>query len=194
MIKRRIKEGRWEPTASMWVETSKNLASGEILCRHLLYTRRYLKERFGLPYNAVKVDWSPDTFGHAHTLPTILARGGVSRYYHFRTGPNKWLIRWQGPDGSQVLLFLDKATYNGPIDPKAIADHLIDYVRETSLKDYLYVYGVGDHGGGPTRRDLAKASEISAWPIFRRSNSPPRMLTSPPWRRRIPICRCMTGS
>jgi alpha-mannosidase len=168
MIRKRVKEGRWEPTATMWVEGDKNLASGEILCRHLLYTKRYFKEKFGIEYADLKIDWEPDTFGHAHTLPTILAKSGVTRYYHTRTGPCVWLTWWQGPDGSRVLLFLDKAGYNGQIDPKNMARHLVDYVRETGLHDFLFLYGVGDHGGGPTRRDLAKAIEIGDWPIFPR--------------------------
>ena len=49
-----MQEGRWEVTASQWVEGDKNLASGEILCRHLLYTRRFFKQEFGLPYDAVQ--------------------------------------------------------------------------------------------------------------------------------------------
>ena len=48
-VKERVREGRWEITASQWVEGDKNLASGESLCRHLLYTRRFLQQEFGLP-------------------------------------------------------------------------------------------------------------------------------------------------
>jgi hypothetical protein len=43
-IKKRVAEGRWDVTASQWVEGDKNMASGEILARHLLYTRRWLKD------------------------------------------------------------------------------------------------------------------------------------------------------
>jgi alpha-mannosidase len=164
-IKKRIKEGRWEPTASMWVEGDKNMASGEILCRHLLYTRRYFNERFGLPYDAIKIDWECDTFGHCHTLPAILNRGGVTRYYFHRTGPHQWLYWWQAPDGSKVLAYRDKLGYNGAIEPW-ISHWLVDYVKETGLKDWMYLYGVGDHGGGPTRRDLMRAAELNSWPVF----------------------------
>lgn len=166
MIKRRIKEGRWEPTASMWVEGDKNLASGEILCRHLLYSRRYMKEKFGLDYDAIKLDWEPDTFGHAATIPLILARGGVTRYYRCRPSPPKdWLSWWEGPDGSRVLLFSEKTWYINPITTE-MCHHMIRFSKETGLKDYLFVYGVGDHGGGPTRRDLMKAVDLGTWPVF----------------------------
>lgn len=164
-IKKRIKEGRWDVTASMWVEGDKNLASGEILCRHMLYTRRYFKERFGLPYDAIKIDWECDTFGHCRTLPGILNRGGVTRYYFHRTGPEKWLYWWKAPDGSKVLGFRDKLGYNGEIVPE-ISHWFVDYVRETGLHDWMFMYGVGDHGGGPTRKDLMRAADLDSWPIY----------------------------
>ena len=30
----------------------------------------------------------------------------------------------------------------------------------------LKVYGVGDHGGGPTRSDIEKLIEMNTWPVF----------------------------
>lgn len=168
MIKKRIKSGHWEVTASTWVEGDKNIVSGESLCRHLLYTRKYMKEKFDLEPEDVKIDWSPDTFGHAHTVPSILASGGVNRYYFHRTGPAHWLCKWKSPDGSEIYAFKDrdKYAYNGPIDPADMAQMLVSFTKETGLKDYMYIYGVGDHGGGPTRRDLRKFREAAEWPIF----------------------------
>ena len=166
MIKRRVKRGRWDVTASMWVEGDKNIISGESLCRHLLYTREYFKEKLGFEPEAVKIDWSPDTFGHARTLPSILSRGGVSRYYFCRTGPGPWLFKWRSPDGSEILAYNDKGGYNGKIDPKVIRHLFCSFVKETGIKDFMFMYGVGDHGGGPTRRDLRKACEIAKWPVF----------------------------
>ncbi len=167
MIKKRVKEGKWDVTASMWVEGDKNIVSGESLCRHLLYTRQYMKENLGLEPEDVKIDWSPDTFGHAHTLPSILSKGAVRWYYHCRTGPGPWLYKWRSPDGSEIMVYNDKDRhgYNGPIYPE-IYETFVDFVRETGLKDFLQMYGVGDHGGGPTRADLRKAREIAQWPIF----------------------------
>lgn len=168
MIRKRVKSGNWEITASMWVEGDKNIVSGESLCRHLLYTRKYMKEKFGLEPEDVKIDWSPDTFGHAHTIPSILVRGGVNRYYFHRTAPHLWLFKWRSPDGSEIYAFKDRDryAYNGPIDPADMGAMLCSFVSQTGLKDYLYTYGVGDHGGGPTRRDLRKFREIAEWPIF----------------------------
>jgi alpha-mannosidase len=168
MIKKRVKQGNWEVLASTWVEGDKNMFSGESLCRHLLYTRQYFSEKFGLKPEDVKIDWSPDTFGHAHTVPSILTRGGVNRYYFHRTGPNYWLFKWRSPDGSEIFAFKDKSMYgyNGPIDPNDMGTGLTTFTRETGVKDFLYLYGVGDHGGGPTRADLRRAKQLMQWPIF----------------------------
>lgn len=168
-VKQRVREGRWEITASQWVEGDKNLASGEIIFRHLLYTRRFLQEEFGLPYDAVQIDFEPDTFGHANTVPALLDKGGVRYYYLHRAhqGP-EMLFWWQGTDGSRVLVFDDKTRgYNGQINGHII-NGMRDFCRQTGLKDYLFVYGVGDHGGGPTRRDLTMAMTMQDWPSFPR--------------------------
>jgi len=175
-VKQRVAEGRWEVTASQWVEGDKNLASGEILARHLLYTRRWLKEHLGLPYDAVKIDWECDTFGHCWTLPGILARGGVSRYYHHRasgprlqgmsSGEMSQLFWWQGKDGSRLLTFDDSPNgYNCEIGPH-MTRLLFAMEKHTGLKRLLWIYGVGDHGGGPTRRHLRAAADMATWPVF----------------------------
>jgi alpha-mannosidase len=165
-VKKRVAEGRWEVIASQWVEGDKNMASGEILYRHLLYTRRFFKEEFDLEYDSVTIDWQPDTFGHPQSIPTILAHGGVKRYYFHRGNHGPQLFWWQGKDGSRVLAFDDwHRGYNGIITPN-IVNGLMDFEQATGLKDYLYVYGVGDHGGGPTREDLMMALRMDDWPIF----------------------------
>lgn len=165
-VKKRVAEGRWEITASTWVEGDKNLASGEIMCRQLLYAKRFLAEEFGLPIDGVKIDWEPDTFGHAWTVPGFLAAAGVRRYYCHRARYGPWLFWWQGKDGSRVLTFDDyRRGYNCMIDENVVRG-LLDFERETGLKDFPLIYGVGDHGGGPTRRHLANLVDMNAWPVW----------------------------
>ena len=168
-VKQRVAEGRWEVAAAHWVEGDKNIASGESLARHMLYARAYTKELFDLDADDQPLDWEPDTFGHARTIPGIVSRGGVKHYYLCRGGkfdkpPVFW---WRGPDGSRVLVFRDTTWYLGPIET-GLAPKMLDFCETTGLKDWMNVYGVGDHGGGPTRRDLARIREMDAWPIFPR--------------------------
>ncbi len=172
-IKSLVKEGRWEVTASHWVENEANIVGGEALCRHLLYTRRYMKSLFGLSPEDVPVNWAPDTFGHAATLPTYLAGGAVKYMYLHRpggTGPKRpRAFHWKGPDGSSVLVKNDmEMAYNCALAPHVATKYLIDFCSETGLPFVSVVYGVGDHGGGPTRRDILRAIDMDSWPIFPR--------------------------
>ncbi len=171
-VQRRVREGRWEVTASHWVETDKNMVSGESLCRHLLYTRRYMQRLFGLAPEDVPIDWSPDTFGHAATVPTYLAQGGVRYLYLHRPGVHgrpdvPGAFWWAAADGSRVLVRNDRALgYNGVIGPQVVSHSLVPFRREAGLQFTMFVYGVGDHGGGPTRRDLAVLLDMAEWPVF----------------------------
>jgi alpha-mannosidase len=167
-MRKRVAEGRWEVTASQWVEGDKNMACGEILCRHLLYAKRWLRDNLGLPLGSIKIDWECDTFGHSHTVPGILRRGGVRRYYFHRCGAGHRLFWWQSKDGSRVLAFDDGGIgYNGAIAP-FMGRYALEFERQTGLKDMMYVYGVGDHGGGPTRQAVQAALEMNTWPIWPR--------------------------
>jgi alpha-mannosidase len=170
-IAQRVKEGRWEVVASHWVENDNNMAGPEALCRHLLYTRAYMQHHFGLSPEDVPINWSPDTFGHAATIPTYLVQGGIRYVYLHRPGgegPKRpTVFRWQAPDGATVLVRNDMAFgYNGVIQPDNLLRSLRVTVEDSGLPITLYMYGVGDHGGGPTRRDLLRARELMRWPIF----------------------------
>ena len=166
-VRARIREGRWEVTANHWVEGEKNLASGESICRQMLYARRFVHEEFGFAGEEAVLDWEPDTFGHPHTLPGLISSAGMRYYYFCRAGVGPHLFWWQGKDGARVLAFDDlRKWYHCMLTPKNVLDFLEGYVRETGLRDYLLVYGVGDHGGGPTRQDLRYGARMSGWPIF----------------------------
>jgi len=171
VIRQRVQEGRWEVTASQWVEGDKNMASGESISRHLLYAREYFQEKFDLSPEDVCVAFEPDTFGHPATLPGILARGGVKYYYHCRGSHGPHLYWWVGPGWrptsrvGRILVLNDVQWYMCAIEPK-IADPLVEFSLATGIKYMPVLYGVGNHGGGPTRRDLRRLIEMNTWPVF----------------------------
>ena len=168
-IRRRVAEGRWEVAAVHWVEGDKTLASGEALARHLLYTRQFMKAEFGLEPEQASLDWEPDTFGHAETMPAVLARAGVKHYYMCRGGPFEMppVFLWEAPDGSRVLVNYETTWYLNRIGPH-LAKSVVEFSKKTGLRDWMNVFGVGDHGGGPTRRDILAGHEMNTWPIFPR--------------------------
>jgi alpha-mannosidase len=170
-IAERVREGRWEVTASHWVENDANLSGAEPLARHLLQTRAYMQELFGLRPDDAVVNWAPDTFGHAATGPSYLVQGGVRHVYMHRPGgelqPVPEAFWWEGPDGARVLVRNDQRRgYNCLVEPGALLDAVFCMAKDTGLDFTLLVYGCGDHGGGPTRRDLLMMREMAAWPVF----------------------------
>jgi len=59
-----------------------------------------------------------------------------------------------------------RLSYNGTITPENLLSCIRTMVKEVDLSVAMYIYGVGDHGGGPTRRDLLRGRDMATWPIF----------------------------
>ena len=154
-IKKRANEKRWDITASMWVEADLNMTGNEALIRQFLEAKEYIKEKFGFE---PEVCWEPDTFGHVWTLPQIIRKTGGRYYYFMRCGKGEPIFWWKSPDGSRVLAFT--SIYNNFVTPKNIVDLVIDLYERYGLKTSMFVYGVGNHGGGATVEDIEAAVKI----------------------------------
>ena len=165
-VRARVAEGRWELTASAWVETDKNMPSGESLSRHILYAKNYLARLFSIDPDSLQIDFDPDTFGHSANVPEIAANGGIRYYYHCRGRVGEQILnRWRSPSGAELILYTEPFWYNGEMDT-TLAEHAAELARITGSKTLLKVYGVGDHGGGPTRRDIDTLIEMNSWPVY----------------------------
>jgi len=163
-VREKFISGNWDITASTWVELDLNLSSGESIARQILYAKRYIMEKFNFE---PKVCWSPDTFGHPYTMPQILKKGGIDYYYFMRASKRDHeLFWWQGLDGSRVMTF--NSSYLGRINTKALAE-LAKYTIKTQ-KTYtsMFVYGVGDHGGGPTFEDISLINKLKEKVVYPR--------------------------
>ncbi len=158
-IQHYVRKGNWDVTAATWTEGDLNMANGESIVRHLLYARLYLQERFD---TRSRVGWEPDTFGHPASIPQLLRLSGIDYYYHMRCGDGHSLYRWRGADGSELLAFCSR--YNNTVNAADISVVSSTLYRNHGLRDALFVYGVGDHGGGPTRRDLERAVRLNELP------------------------------
>lgn len=156
-IKQAIKSGRWEPVVSTWTEGDNNMSCGEAIVRSILYGKRYMKQQFG---TESVVGWFPDNFGHPRTLPQIMAKSGIKYYYFARCGNGYPVFWWEAPDGSRVLAY-NYGHYNHNVDFN-LPMNVVRFAARTGLEDYMHVYGVGDHGGGPTREMLDTAKQLAA--------------------------------
>ena len=162
-IKERVETGQWDITASTWVEGDLNTAMGETLVRQILYTRAYIREKFGV---TPRVCWEPDTFGHPAVMPQILKKCGVDFYYFCRAGKGYPVFWWESPDGSRILAFNDASGYNGEIWPTNVGSSCRLLSDASDLNMGLWVYGVGDHGGGATARDIERGQAINRMPLL----------------------------
>ncbi|HOK57083.1 MAG TPA: glycoside hydrolase family 38 C-terminal domain-containing protein [bacterium] len=160
-VKDKVKSGNWEITANAWVENDLNMSDGESIVRHIIYSKKYIKENFD---KDVKIMWSPDTFGHPFTIPSIIKNADINYYYFMRCGKGYPLFIWEGPDKNKVIAF--NSIYNNQIDSDRIIPLFIDYYKRYKIKDFMFVYGVGDHGGGPTEEDIERKIKLNEKPCF----------------------------
>src|SRR5271156_2032253 len=156
-IQDRVKQGRWEMVGGMWVEPDLNMPDGESLVRQLLIGKRYFKDKFG---SDIRIGWNPDSFGYNWQLPQIYKKSGID---YFVTQKMDWndtnhlpfkLFWWQSPDGSKVLTYFPH-DYDLGIEPLMLAQDVARAdQRNPGLPEMMHLFGVGDHGGGPTRAML----------------------------------------
>jgi alpha-mannosidase len=170
-IQARVKEGRWEIVGGMWVEPDLNMPAGESLVRQILIGKRYFQKNFGVD---VKIGWNPDSFGYNWQLPQIYKKSGIDYFvtqkllwaHEFTTFPYK-LFWWESPDGSRILTYFPHH-YGGGIDAESLGTDLSIWMPSIYGQDLkiqpemMHLYGVGDHGGGPTRTMLDHAAILAS--------------------------------
>ncbi len=153
-IKQRIEDGRWELVGGMWIEPDLNMPTGESLVRQLLIGQRTLKKLYGV---TTRIGWNPDSFGYNWQLPQIYKKSGVD---YFVTQKMAWndtnllplkLFWWEAPDGSKVLAYFPDGYGNTNLDPTRLANDMVfSRTVDKGMRNMMDLYGVGDHGGGPT--------------------------------------------
>ncbi len=156
-VRELVHSGRWVVTGGQWVEPDCNLPSGESVCRQFLYGQRFLAEHLGV---TATVGYNVDSFGHSGTLPQLLAASGLTSYVFMRPGPDEKAIaspafRWRGTDGTEVPAYRIPYDYStsGSQEDEVIRKRAGDLLAQgAELRIPLMAFfGVGDHGGGPTR-------------------------------------------
>jgi alpha-mannosidase len=167
-IKQRIKEGRWEIVGGWWVQPDCNIPSGESFVRQGLYGQRYFQEKFGV---TAKVGYNVDSFGHHGMLPQILKKSGMDYYIFMRPSPQEKglpgrLFWWESDDGSRVL------SYRIPFEYCTWGKELEKHMRRNAgelkapFNDLMTFYGVGNHGGGPTKENIESIKQLNDDPTI----------------------------
>lgn len=154
-IQRLVKEGKWHIMGGWHLQPDCNMPSGEGFVRQIAAGRAYFLEKFGVaPTTAINFD----PFGHTRGLVQIMKKCGYDSYLFMRPDPN-WLtlpadlFRWVGYDGSTLMAqrtdgygsALGRAT-------EKIKGNIDGICPEDGFS--VCLWGVGDHGGGPSKADL----------------------------------------
>ena len=165
-IRERVAEGRFQVVGGWWVEPDCNIPGGESFVRQALYGQRHLREKLGI---TATVGANLDSFGHNATIPQILRKSGCDSYVFLRPGPREKelespLFWWESPDGSRVLAYRIPHEYCAPKDD--IGEHVEKAVASLPDEDgeYAVFYGVGNHGGGPTKANLEQIARMGLEP------------------------------
>ncbi len=163
-IRARVEEGRWEPGGAMWIEADCQVPSGEALVRQFLVGTAAFREFFGDEVRQKHL-FLPDSFGFPASLPQIAKLAGIET---FITNKMSWCetnefsqvsFFWRGIDGTELLShFTPGDNYNASFEAKDLK-HGADKLRRLAPKtqeDWLFLFGYGDGGGGPTAEMLER--------------------------------------
>ncbi len=165
-IQKLVREGKWNIMGGWYLQPDCNMPTGESMIRQIEVGRRYFAEKFGvIPTTAVNVD----SFGHSRGLVQVMAKTGYDSYLFCRPlreflGEviDEWGFddfTWAGYDGSQVTGHRHYSIYNSKLGKGA--EKLENYFKVRGhVSRGLMLWGIGDHGGGPSRIDLTQINEL----------------------------------
>lgn len=163
-IKEQVKAGKWHIMGGWYLQPDCNMPSGEAFVRQIGLGRKYFQEKFGArPTTAVNFD----SFGHSVGLVQILKKCGYNSYICCR--PNPGMVElprdfwWVGKDGSRVKV---TRTTDENLYCTAFGNAKNEIIRMVSSyadgEVGVALWGVGNHGGLPSRKDLQDVTELIA--------------------------------
>jgi alpha-mannosidase len=155
-IRRFVELGRWQIVGGMVIEPDCNLPAAESFARQLSAGQAYFRQKLGRP---ASVGYNIDSFGHTAYMPRFLQQAGLDAYVFMRPGAHEKelparLFRWRSPDGYEVTAFRIAGAYAA--GAAELREHVERSLRDLpeGVEETMCFYGVGDHGGGPTRAQI----------------------------------------
>ncbi len=142
-IRERVQEGRWDIPGATFSEPESFVPGGESWVRHMMYSKRYFKERFG---KNICIHWAPDNFsGHANTLPQIWKLCGI-KYFAFGNwyqADHGGQFLWEGLDGSRVYAHYFTGHYDSAqmIEQDKVIQNLLSHMRSSERDQYMLMDG-----------------------------------------------------
>ena len=161
-IRSLVKAGKWKIMGGWYLQPDCNMPQGESFTRQILVAERYFEEKFGVrPKTGINVD----SFGHSVGLPQIMKKCGQNAYICCRCGLDEYTpgsqFLWESPDGSQIMVNGAFFYYGTGAGEGSVVDKIKyhdEFFKEEKAVPVLW--GVGNHGGGPSRINLREIKEL----------------------------------
>jgi alpha-mannosidase len=151
-IQNLVRRGKWKISGGWYLQPDCNLPCGESFVRQIKVGQKYFQEKFGL---IPTVATNYDSFGHSIGLVQILKKCGYKGYMICRPNEKQFdypgkFFNWISPDGSSILVTRSDS-YSSPLGNAA--KKIMKEAENAENIDYV-LWGVGNHGGGPSIKDL----------------------------------------
>jgi alpha-mannosidase len=184
--------GRWHITGGQYVQPDANGPTAEGLRRQYLHGLKYFAHKFGV---RPTVGYNVDTFGHAATIPDLLAPLGYRAYVFSRPSERQVALpaqtfRWRGPGGAELIGFHITEAYLTHIPDLSHQIKAAVAAADPAVGHTMCFYGVGNHGGAPTKANLEYiVSHLHAFDGIELRFSTPEAFVDAvlPYRDRMPV-------
>ncbi len=154
-IRKLVKMGKWHIMGGWYLQPDCVMPSGESFLSQIDLGLTYFQEKFGVkPLTSINFD----PFGHTRGLVQIMKKSGFDNYIFMRPGEFCGNFIWEGFDGSKLYAHGMKGGYN-TLKGKAL-EKVKEFVGETKSNTSLCLWGIGNHGGGPSKIDLDNINEF----------------------------------
>ena len=163
-VRAQIRAGRWDVIGGTVVQPDTNLPAVETLVRHYTQGLEYFRTHLGVRPRAA---WAADSFGHAAGLAEVLVAAGMDSFSFTRPFPRalptpKPAFWWRAPSGARILCYRPEVGWYGTnrSEVPARLDATLADAAKRDLDNVAVYLGIGDHGGGPSRRQIL---DVRAW-------------------------------
>lgn len=154
-IKKLVKEKKWTIMGGWYLQPDCVMTSGESLLEQINLGQEYFMSRFGIkPDIAINFD----SFGHSRGLEQILKLTGYKGYIFMRPYEIKGDFLWEGYDGSRITAHGTVDGYNS-LKGQALKK-IQDNIKLQASDTGLCLWGIGNHGGGPSQEDLENINRL----------------------------------
>jgi alpha-mannosidase len=105
-------------------------------------------------------------------MPMLYQQAGIDAFVTQKIGWNETnvfphrLFWWQSPDGSRVLSYFPFDYVNEVRNPFQLVDWTRQFEANTGMTKMLVLFGVGDHGGGPSMDMMDRIDRLRTLDIY----------------------------